>query len=94
MAQAAFNLEDAFERRKSKIGIRMTLLYSIVYAGFVILSVFQPTWMGARALFGLNLDVTYGLGLIVIAIIFALVYNRLCRMPPTDIGASERETRV
>jgi uncharacterized membrane protein (DUF485 family) len=92
MAQALFNSEDAFERRKSKIGIRMTLLYSVVYAGFVILSVFQPTWMGARALFGLNLAVTYGLGLIVIAVIFALVYNRLCRVPPTG-GMTEPEAR-
>ena len=75
--------DEAFERRKSGIGIRMTLLYSIIYAGFVALSVFRPAWTGARALLGLNLAVTYGLGLIIVAIIFALVYNHLCRVPPT-----------
>lgn len=94
MAQQQFNAADAFERRKSKIGIRMTLLYSVVYAGFVILSVFQPTSMGARALFGLNLAVAYGLGLIIIAIVFALVYNRLVRVPPTGAGASEPESGI
>jgi uncharacterized membrane protein (DUF485 family) len=81
MDQRSPTPDESFERRKSAIGIRMTLLYSLVYAGFVALSVFQPTWMGVRALFGLNLAVAYGLGLIVLAILFALVYNQLCRVP-------------
>ena len=84
--------EEAFERRKSRIGIRMTWLYSLVYAGFVALSVFRPTSMGVRALFGTNLAVTYGLGLIVVAIVFALVYNHLCRVPPTGApGPAKKE---
>ncbi|TVR67998.1 MAG: DUF485 domain-containing protein [Spirochaetaceae bacterium] len=70
--------ELAFERYKSRLGIRMTVLYSLVYAGFVVLSVFTPATMGVRAVLGLNLAVAYGLGLIVIAIIFAVVYNRMC----------------
>jgi uncharacterized membrane protein (DUF485 family) len=73
--------DEAFQRRKTTIGIRMTLLYSLVYAGFVGLSVFRPTWMGVRAVLGLNLAVSYGLGLILLAILFALVYNQLCRVP-------------
>ena len=89
MAQHVTPAEAAFERRKIVIGIRMTILYSLVYAGFVALSVFQPTWMGARALLGLNLAVTYGLGLILIAIVFAIVYNHLCRVPPATAGREE-----
>lgn len=73
--------QTAFEKRKIILGIRMTLIYSVVYAGFVALSVFRPAWMGARALFGLNLAAVYGLGLILTAIAFALVYNILCRTP-------------
>ncbi len=88
MAQNVPTTDDALERRKSAIGIQMTILYSIVYAGFVALSVFQPTWMGARAVLGLNVAVAYGLGLIVIAVLFALVYNYLCRVPPA--GAASR----
>ncbi len=89
MAQHTTAAEEAFERRKSAIGVRMTILYSLVYGGFVALSVFQPTWMGARALLGLNLAVAYGLGLILIAIIFALIYNHLCRIPPATLGQEE-----
>ena len=77
---------DSFERRKSVIGIRMTLLYSLIYAGFVVLSVFRPGWMGGPGVFGLNLAVAYGLGLILIAILFALVYNQLCRPPANGNG--------
>lgn len=73
--------DEAFERRKSAIGVRMTLLYLIVYGGFVVVSVFQPQWMGVRAVLGLNLAVAYGLFLIIIAVVFALVYNHLCRIP-------------
>jgi len=88
MAQHPIAADDAFEQRKSNIGVRMTVLYAVVYGGFVAVSVFQPAWMGAKALLGLNLAVAFGLGLILIAIIFALVYNHLCRIPPT--GANLR----
>lgn len=78
MAEHPDAAEQAFERYKIRLGIRMTLLYSLVYAGFVALSVFRPALMGVRAVLGLNLAIAYGLGLIVIAIIFAIVYNRMC----------------
>ncbi len=81
MAQQTTAAGEAFERRKVRIGIRMTILYSLIYGGFVFLSVFRPTWMGARAVLGLNLAVAYGVGLIIIAFIFALIYNHLCRLP-------------
>ena len=70
--------ELAFERYKSRLGVRMTILYTLVYLGFVVLSVFSPATMGVRAVLGLNLAVAYGLGLILIAIIFAVIYNRMC----------------
>ncbi|MBN1249888.1 MAG: DUF485 domain-containing protein [Anaerolineae bacterium] len=89
MTQHPTAADDAYERRKSIIGVRMTILYSIVYGGFVALSVFQPTWMGARAPLGLNLAVAYGLGLIITAIVFAIVYNYLCRVPASGAAGEE-----
>lgn len=81
MKQHRSNDPQASEQRKSNIGVRMTILYSIVYSGFVVLSVFMPTVMGVDALFGLNLAIAYGLALIIIAIIFAIIYNLLVRVP-------------
>jgi len=70
---------ETYELKKIKIGIRMTILYALFYAGFIFLAVSQPGWMGLPFLFGQNLAITYGLGLILIAILFALIYNRLLR---------------
>ena len=75
---------ETSELRKSNIGVRMTILYALVYSGFVILSVFFPTLMGVEAIFGLNLAIAYGLALIIIAIIFAIIYNALVRIPNTS----------
>jgi uncharacterized membrane protein (DUF485 family) len=71
------------EQRKSNIGVRMTILYAIIYSGFVVLSVYFPALMGVNSIFGLNLAIAYGLGLIIIAIIFAIIYNLLVRIPNT-----------
>lgn len=72
---------EFYQKRKTIIGVRMTLLYSLVYAGFMLLSIFQPLWMGTRAVLGLNLAVAYGMGLILLAIIFAVIYNFLIKQP-------------
>jgi uncharacterized membrane protein (DUF485 family) len=77
---------ETYELRKIKIGIRMTILYALVYAGFIFLAVSQPAWMGLPFLFGQNLAITYGLGLILTAIIFALIYNYLLsRLVPKNL---------
>jgi len=81
MSQHQVNDKDSSERRKSNIGILMTVLYALVYGGFVFLSVFYPSIMSVRTFFGMNLAITYGLGLIVIAIIFAMIYNQMVRIP-------------
>lgn len=81
MSQHMTNDNDANERRKSNIGIKLTVLYAVIYGGFVVLSVFYPAMMGMETLFGLNLAVAYGLGLIIIAIILAMIYNQLVRSP-------------
>lgn len=81
MSQNIAHDHDASERRKSNIGVKMTVLYALVYGGFVILSVFFPTLMGVDTIFGVNLAIAYGLGLIIIAIVFAMIYNHLVRIP-------------
>jgi uncharacterized membrane protein (DUF485 family) len=81
MSQHQVNDKNSTERRKSNIGILMTVLYALVYGGFVFLSVFYPSIMSVRIFFGMNLAITYGLGLIVIAIIFAMIYNQMVRIP-------------
>jgi uncharacterized membrane protein (DUF485 family) len=56
----------------------MFLLYALVYAGFVIINLVRPGAMEIVLFGGLNLAVVYGFGLIVFALILALIYSRAC----------------
>ena len=70
--------EDAkTSRLKSKIGIWMFAAYSIIYATFILINVIDPELMGLD-IGNLNLAIVYGFGLIVFALILALVYNAIC----------------
>jgi len=79
MDQSRANESRTAEHRKSYIGIVMTIIYAVIYGGFVFLSVFYPSLLGARTFFGMNLAITYGLSLIVIAIVLAMIYNQMVR---------------
>ena len=63
---------------KMRLGIVMFLIYAVIYAGFVAINILKPILMEATVLFGLNLAVVYGFGLIVFALILALIYNVMC----------------
>lgn len=69
--------EDKASGIKTKIGLWMFLLYTIVYFGFIIVTVTKPELMGID-IGHLNLAIVYGLGLIIFALILALIYNALC----------------
>lgn len=64
---------------KMKLGVQMFIAYAIFYAGFVIINAWSPKTMEMiTPIFGMNLAVVYGFGLIVVALILALVYNHMC----------------
>lgn len=68
--------EDRASGYKSRLGLWMFLAYCVVYAGFIIINSMRPDLM-ARAFGRVNWAVTYGFGLIVLALIMAFVYNAL-----------------
>ena len=63
---------------RTRIGVQLFLLYALVYLIFVVINLVSPLMMENIVLFGMNLAVTYGIGLILFAIVLALVYSRLC----------------
>jgi len=69
---------DAASKKKSKLGVILFIVYSIVYGGFVIIGVVNYELMGKIIVKGQNLAVIYGFGLIVFAIILGLIYNAIC----------------
>ncbi len=75
---------------KTKIGLWMFLIYTLVYAGFIIVTVIKPELMGTD-IGHLNLAIVYGLGLIVFALILAMIYNTLCNKHEKNLnGPSDK----
>lgn len=70
---------EAYNRR---LGLWLFLFYTLFYAAFVGIVVYDYTLMGKPVLAGLNLAIVYGMGLIIAAFVLALVYMMLCRREP------------
>lgn len=81
--------KDAAASFKAKLGVKMFVLYAILYAGFVIINLAAPQLMGRPVLLGLNLATVYGIGLIVGAFVLALVYDFLCSRHETFLEREE-----
>jgi uncharacterized membrane protein (DUF485 family) len=56
------------------LGLVLFAIYLVLYGGFVLLNAFSPQTMEQTPLAGVNLAVWYGFGLIVAALVLALIY--------------------
>ena len=65
---------------RARIGMWLFAAYVLLYVGFMALVLVRPAWLGMRPLGGVNLAITYGLGLIVAALVLAVVYMLACRI--------------
>jgi uncharacterized membrane protein (DUF485 family) len=61
--------------RDRTLGLFLFGIYLLLYGGFVLLNAFAPEIMDATPLAGVNLAVWYGFGLIVAALVLALIYG-------------------
>lgn len=82
--------EDKSSGYKSRLGIRLFFLYGIVYAGFVLINSFNPKLMG-EIVAGQTLAVVYGFGLIIFALILALLYNGMCTREEERLAKAEAD---
>jgi len=78
--------KDEASGYKTKLGIKMFILYTIVYATFVGINTINPKMMEA-SLFGQTAAVIWGFGLIILALVMALIYNRLCTNAETRMNS-------
>jgi len=62
---------------KTRLGIKMFIVYSLVYATFVVLNTTNPKLMEA-SIMGQTAAVIWGFGLILLALAMAVVYNFFC----------------
>jgi uncharacterized membrane protein (DUF485 family) len=62
---------------KRVLGLWFVTLYSIIYAGFVVINVVSPSFM-AVDVGSFNVAIVYGFLLIIFAIFLAAIYNHIC----------------
>lgn len=64
---------------KARLGLMLFMVYALLYGGFVAINLTLPALMEVSVVWGINLAVVYGFGLIITALALALVYDALCR---------------
>lgn len=79
----------ATSNRNARVGMVLFVFYLLIYAAFVGINAFAPDVMSKVQLGGVNLAVSYGLGLIVLAFVLALVYAWICRKPVVEASAGK-----
>ncbi len=74
---------------KARLGIWMFAIYTVFYAGFVAINLLSPSAMATIVVAGLNLATVFGMGLIVLALVQALIYNVMCRRKEEELARLE-----
>ena len=82
---------DYAQAYKTKLGLLMFAIYTAMYAGFVIINITKAVIMEKIIIFGLNLATVYGFGLIIVALLLALVYNHLCTKKEDALSSAANE---
>ncbi len=80
---------DHAQKKKTKLGVTLFFVYTIIYAAFVAIGVLDYTIMGNIVLGNQNLAVVYGFGLILLAIVMGLVYNFICTKYENELNKEE-----
>ena len=77
----------------TRLGLILFVVYLAFYLGFVLINAFAANVMETVVVAGLNLAIVYGFGLIVLALLLALIYGGLCRNEPltSSVGAASRD---
>jgi uncharacterized membrane protein (DUF485 family) len=79
---------------KRRLGVIMFIVYAAIYAGFVVVNLVTPQHMGDILFAGLDLAVVYGFGLIVLALVLALVYNAACGRKEAELAGGKKGARA
>jgi len=83
--------EDRASPYKTRLGVRMFVVYALIYVGFIAINVINPLLMETIIFAGLNLAIVYGFGLIVLAIVLAIVFNSMCVKKETELNDDGKE---
>ena len=77
------------EAHNARLGFILFIIYTVIYAAFVLLNAFAPEIMEIKPVAGLNLAILYGFTLIVFALVLSLVYGVMCKSEGSESTDSE-----
>ena len=66
----------------ARLGLVFFAIYAAVYAGFIGVCTFDYEAMGKPVFEGLNLAIVYGMALILLAIVMAVIYMFMAKTEP------------
>jgi uncharacterized membrane protein (DUF485 family) len=70
---------DAHVSPNARLGLFLFIIYLALYVGFMAIAAFKYELFQSKPLWGVNFAILYGLGLIVAALLLALIYMKLCK---------------
>jgi uncharacterized membrane protein (DUF485 family) len=70
---------DAHVTPNAKLGLGLFFVYLVLYAGFMAIATFANDLFADTPFGGVNVAIIYGMGLIVSALVLALIYMKLCK---------------
>jgi uncharacterized membrane protein (DUF485 family) len=71
--------DEATINRRTRIGLFLLAIYGTAYALFIGLCAFASQLMADWSPWGVPISIWYGMGLMLGAMLMALLYGRLCR---------------
>ena len=71
--------DESVIARRTRIGLRLLMIYGTVYALFIGLCAFGSKTLANWSPGGIPLTIWYGMALMLGAMLMALLYGRLCR---------------
>ncbi len=77
------------ETRNARVCFVLFVVYLLLNGGFIFLNAFAAGVMEMTPIAGVNLAILYGFGLIIAALILALVYGFLCKDEPAEQEADK-----
>ena len=84
--------KEKSEGFKSRLGLIMFAIYVPIYLAFILICVLSPKTMSID-IGSLNLAIVYGLFLILLAIVQALIYNNICSRKEKEDKVGEATKR-
>ncbi len=73
-----------------KLGLILFVIYFVFYAGFITITVYDYKILATEVFAGINLAIAYGMGLIIAAIVMAILYAFLAK-PDIDEATEAAE---